>query len=55
MLPTQFIPNFFVADYYGLRNTIFWVTEHLASGEIPSGFKETLKTWAQCPDPYIVI
>jgi hypothetical protein len=24
MLPTQFIPNFFVVDYYGLRNTIFW-------------------------------
>jgi hypothetical protein len=24
MLPTQFIPDFFVAEYYGLRNTIFW-------------------------------
>jgi hypothetical protein len=24
MLPTQFIPDFFDAEYYGLRNTIFW-------------------------------
>jgi hypothetical protein len=24
MLPTQFIPEFFVAEYYGLRSTIFW-------------------------------
>jgi hypothetical protein len=24
MLPTQLIPDFFVAEYYGLRNTIFW-------------------------------
>jgi hypothetical protein len=23
MLPTQVIPDFFVAEYYGLRNTIF--------------------------------
>jgi hypothetical protein len=25
-------PIFFVAEYYGLRNPIFWVTEDLASG-----------------------
>jgi hypothetical protein len=31
MLPTQFIPDFFVAEYYGLRNTIFWGSEYLAS------------------------
>jgi hypothetical protein len=24
MLPTQFIPDFFAAEYFGLRNTIFW-------------------------------
>jgi hypothetical protein len=24
MLPTQFIPDFFIAETYGLRNTIFW-------------------------------
>jgi hypothetical protein len=24
ILHTQFIPDFFVAEYYGLRNTIFW-------------------------------
>jgi hypothetical protein len=31
MLLTQFIPDFFVAEYYGLRNIIFWVTKDLAS------------------------
>jgi hypothetical protein len=25
-------PDFLIAVYYGLRNTIFWVTEDLASG-----------------------
>jgi hypothetical protein len=29
---TQYTPDFFIAEYYGLRNTIFWVTEDLASG-----------------------
>jgi hypothetical protein len=28
---TQYTPNFLIAEYYGLRNTIFWVTEDLAS------------------------
>jgi hypothetical protein len=28
---TQYTPDFLVAKYYGLRNTIFWVTEDLAS------------------------
>jgi hypothetical protein len=31
MLTTQFIPDFFVAEYYGLRNTIFWGSLDLAS------------------------
>jgi hypothetical protein len=31
MLPTQFIPHFFEAEYYGLRNTIFWGSKDLAS------------------------
>jgi hypothetical protein len=29
---TQYTPDFLIAEYYGLRNTIFWVTEDLASG-----------------------
>jgi hypothetical protein len=29
---TQYTPDFFIAEYYGLRNTIFWVTKDLASG-----------------------
>jgi hypothetical protein len=28
---TQYIPDFLIAEYYGLRNTIFWVAEDLAS------------------------
>jgi hypothetical protein len=28
---TQYTPDFLIAEYYGLRNTIFWVTEDLAS------------------------
>jgi hypothetical protein len=27
---TQYTPDFLIAEYYGLRNTIFWVTEDLA-------------------------
>jgi hypothetical protein len=30
---TQYTPNFLIAEYYGLRNTIFWVTEDLATGQ----------------------
>jgi hypothetical protein len=29
---TQYTPDFVIAEYYGLRNTIFWVTKDLASG-----------------------
>jgi hypothetical protein len=29
---TQYTPDFLIAEFYGLRNTIFWVTEDLASG-----------------------
>jgi hypothetical protein len=29
---TQCTPGFVIAEYYGLRNTIFWVTKDLASG-----------------------
>jgi hypothetical protein len=29
---TQYTPDFFIAVYYGLRNTIFWVTKDLAYG-----------------------
>jgi hypothetical protein len=29
---TQYTPNFLIAEYYGLRNTIFWVTKDLATG-----------------------
>jgi hypothetical protein len=28
---TQYTPDFLKADYYALRNTIFWVTKDLAS------------------------
>jgi hypothetical protein len=28
---SQYIPNFLISEYYGLRNTIFWVTEDLPS------------------------
>jgi hypothetical protein len=28
---TKYTPDFLIAEYYGLRNTIFWVTEDLAS------------------------
>jgi hypothetical protein len=28
---TQYTPDFLIAEYYGLRYTIFWVTEDLAS------------------------
>jgi hypothetical protein len=28
---TQYTPDFLIAEYYGLRNTIFWVTKDLAS------------------------
>jgi hypothetical protein len=28
---TQYTPDFLMAEYQGLRNTIFWVTEDLAS------------------------
>jgi hypothetical protein len=27
---TQYSPDFLKAEYYGLRNTIFWVTKDLA-------------------------
>jgi hypothetical protein len=30
-LRTQYTPDFLIAEYYGLRNTIFWVTKDLAS------------------------
>jgi hypothetical protein len=26
-----YTPDFLIAEYYGLRNTIFWVTKDLAS------------------------
>jgi hypothetical protein len=29
---TQFTPDFLVAEYYCLRNTIFWGSKDLASG-----------------------
>jgi hypothetical protein len=29
---TQYTPDFLKAEYYGLRNTIFWVTKDLALG-----------------------
>jgi hypothetical protein len=29
---TQYTPYFLIAEYYGLQNTSFWVTEDLASG-----------------------
>jgi hypothetical protein len=28
---TQYTPDFLIAEYYGLRNTIFWATKDLAS------------------------
>jgi hypothetical protein len=28
---TQYTPDFLIAEYYGLLNTIFWVTKDLAS------------------------
>jgi hypothetical protein len=28
---TQYTPDFLIAEYYGLRNIIFWVTKDLAS------------------------
>jgi hypothetical protein len=28
---TQYTPDFLVAEYYGLQNTIFWMTKDLAS------------------------
>jgi hypothetical protein len=28
---TQYTPDFLIAENYGLQNTIFWVTEDLAS------------------------
>jgi hypothetical protein len=28
---TEYTPDFLIAEYYGLRNTIFWVTEDPAS------------------------
>jgi hypothetical protein len=34
---TQYIPDFFVAEHYGLRNTASWWSKDLASGHmIPS-------------------
>jgi hypothetical protein len=35
---TQYTPNFLIAEYYGLRNTIFWVTEDLATERASGGF-----------------
>jgi hypothetical protein len=32
---TQYTPDFLIAEYYGLRNTIFWMTKDLASGPPP--------------------
>jgi hypothetical protein len=32
MFPTQFIPDFFVAEHYGLRITTSWLSKDLASG-----------------------
>jgi hypothetical protein len=29
---TQYTPDFLIAEYYGLRNTIFLMTKDLASG-----------------------
>jgi hypothetical protein len=29
---TQYTPDFLIAEYYGLRNTIFWGSKDLASG-----------------------
>jgi hypothetical protein len=29
---TQYTPDFLIAEHYGLRTTIFWVTEDLTSG-----------------------
>jgi hypothetical protein len=31
---TQYTPDFFIAEYYGLRNTIFWGSKDLASGVV---------------------
>jgi hypothetical protein len=33
-LHTQYTPDFLIVEYYGLRNTIFWVTKDLASDGI---------------------
>jgi hypothetical protein len=40
MFPTQFIPDFLVAEYYGLRNTIFWVAKDLAFGWGREGWED---------------
>jgi hypothetical protein len=29
----QYTPDFLIAEYYGLRNTNFWVTKDLAYGQ----------------------
>jgi hypothetical protein len=30
---TQYTPDFLIAEYYGLRNTIFWGSKDLASNQ----------------------
>jgi hypothetical protein len=42
---TQCTPDFLIAEYYGLRNTIFWVTEDLAygSGYVGSSLHDHLR------------
>jgi hypothetical protein len=39
MLPTPYIPNFLVAEYYGF--TIFWGSKDLASVLYPRNEKES--------------
>jgi hypothetical protein len=34
LLRTQYSPDFLIAEYYGFRNTIFWGSKDLASGNL---------------------
>jgi hypothetical protein len=47
ILRTQYIPDFFVAERFGLRNTIFWGSKDLALGWRFDGFQEKVRKIAE--------
>jgi hypothetical protein len=49
---TQHTPDFLIAEYYGLQNTVFWVTEDLASAGLAPCSRTRAVVVVRCKLPY---